>query len=75
MELRLIKSIGFVERTLPRRHFGEREAYLPADFVLIDEMSCFALTTLQFCLGLALSATVSLVLVNMRRVERRDAKV
>jgi membrane protein DedA with SNARE-associated domain len=38
-------------------------------FVLVDGVSCFALTTLLFVLGFALSASVSLVLVNVRRVE------
>ena len=38
-------------------------------FVLVDGVSCLALTTLLFSLGFALSASVSLVLVNVRRVE------
>ena len=38
-------------------------------FVLVDGVSCFALTTLLFCLGFALSASVSMVLINVRRVE------
>jgi membrane protein DedA with SNARE-associated domain len=38
-------------------------------FVLVDGVSCLALTTLLFCLGFALSASVSMVLVNVRRVE------
>jgi len=38
-------------------------------FVLVDGVSCLALTTLLFGLGFALSASVSLVLVNVRRVE------
>ena len=38
-------------------------------FVLIDGVSCFALTTLLFSLGFVLSASVSLILVNVRRVE------
>ena len=38
-------------------------------FVLIDGVSCFALTTLLFSLGFALSASVSLILINVRRVE------
>jgi membrane protein DedA with SNARE-associated domain len=38
-------------------------------FVLVDGVSCLALTTLLFCLGFALSASVSLVLINVRRVE------
>jgi len=38
-------------------------------FVLVDGVSCLALTTLLFALGFALSASVSLVLVNVRRVE------
>ena len=38
-------------------------------FVLIDGVSCLALTTLLFSLGFALSASVSLILVNVRRVE------
>ena len=38
-------------------------------FVLFDGVSCLVLTTLLFGLGFALSASVSLVLVNVRRVE------
>lgn len=38
-------------------------------FVLVDGVSCLALTTLLFALGFALSASVSMVLVNVRRVE------
>jgi membrane protein DedA with SNARE-associated domain len=38
-------------------------------FVLLDGVSCLALTTLLFSLGFALSASVSAVLVNVRRVE------
>ena len=38
-------------------------------FVLVDGVSCLALTTLLFSLGFALSASVSLILVNVRRVE------
>jgi membrane protein DedA with SNARE-associated domain len=38
-------------------------------FVLIDGVSCFALTTLLFCMGFALSASVSLILVDVRRIE------
>lgn len=38
-------------------------------FVLVDGVSCLALTTLLFALGFALSASVSLVLVNVRLVE------
>jgi membrane protein DedA with SNARE-associated domain len=38
-------------------------------FVLVDGVSCLALTTLLFCLGFALSASVSMVLVNVRRIE------
>lgn len=38
-------------------------------FVLIDGVSCLALTTLLFCLGFALSASVSMILINVRRVE------
>ena len=38
-------------------------------FVLVDGVSCLALTTLLFSLGFALSASVSLVLINVRRVE------
>ena len=41
----------------------------PGRFVLLDGVSCLSLTTLLFCLGFALSASVSLVLVNVRRVE------
>jgi membrane protein DedA with SNARE-associated domain len=38
-------------------------------FVWLDGVSCLALTTLLFGLGFALSASVSLILVNVRRVE------
>jgi len=38
-------------------------------FVLIDGVSCLALTALLFSLGFALSASVSMVLLNVRRVE------
>jgi len=38
-------------------------------FVLLDGVSCLALTTLLFSLGFALSASVSLVLINVRRIE------
>lgn len=38
-------------------------------FVLVDGVSCFALTTLLFCLGFALSASVSMILVDVKRVE------
>src|SRR5262245_37201491 len=38
-------------------------------FVLVDGVSCLTLTTLLFCLGFALSASASLVLTNVRRVE------
>jgi membrane protein DedA with SNARE-associated domain len=38
-------------------------------FVLFDGVSCLTLTTLLFCLGFALSASVSLILINVRRVE------
>ena len=38
-------------------------------FVLVDGVSCFALTTLLFCLGFALSASVSIILVDVKRVE------
>jgi len=38
-------------------------------FVLLDGVSCLALTTFLFCLGFVLSASVSIVLVNVRRVE------
>lgn len=38
-------------------------------FVLVDGVSCFALTTLLFSLGFALSASVSMVLINVRRIE------
>jgi len=38
-------------------------------FVLVDGVSCFALTTFLFCLGFALSASVSMILVNVKRVE------
>lgn len=38
-------------------------------FVLVDGVSCLSLTTLLFGLGFALSASVSLILINVRRVE------
>jgi len=38
-------------------------------FVLVDGMSCLALTTILFCLGFALSASVSAILVDVRRAE------
>jgi membrane protein DedA with SNARE-associated domain len=38
-------------------------------FVLVDGVSCLALTTLLFGLGFALSASVSLILINVKRVE------
>jgi membrane protein DedA with SNARE-associated domain len=38
-------------------------------FVLVDGVSCLALTSLLFSLGFALSASVSRVLVNVRRIE------
>jgi len=38
-------------------------------FVLVDGVSCWALTTLLFCLGFALSASVSIILVYVKRVE------
>jgi len=38
-------------------------------FVLLDGVSCLGLTTVLFGLGFALSASVSLILVNVRRVE------
>lgn len=38
-------------------------------FVLVDGVSCFALTTLLFCLGFALSASVSMILVDLKRIE------
>ena len=38
-------------------------------FVLVDGVSCLALTTVLFSLGFALSASVPLILVNVRRVE------
>lgn len=38
-------------------------------FVLVDGVSCFTLTTFLFCLGFALSASVSMILVNVKRVE------
>jgi len=38
-------------------------------FVLLDGVSCLTLTTLLFYLGFALSASVSAILVNVRRVE------
>jgi len=41
----------------------------PRRFVFVDGAACLALTTLLFCLGFALSASVSTILVNVRRVE------
>ena len=38
-------------------------------FVLVDGVSCWGLTALLFCLGFALSASVSIILVKVRRVE------
>ena len=38
-------------------------------FVLVDGVSCLTLTTLLFYLGFALSASVSVILVDVRRVE------
>ncbi len=38
-------------------------------FVLFDGVSCLVLTTFLFSLGFALSASVSMILVNVRRVE------
>ena len=38
-------------------------------FVLVDATSCLALTTLLFSLGFALSASVSVILTDVRRVE------
>jgi|ERR1700752_1368123 len=38
-------------------------------FVLVDGVSCFTLTTFLFCLGFALSASVSMILVNVKRIE------
>ena len=38
-------------------------------FMFVDGVSCVSLTTVLFCLGFALSASVSLILVNVRRVE------
>ena len=38
-------------------------------FVLVDGVSCLALTTLLFCLGFALSASVSMILVDVKRIE------
>jgi membrane protein DedA with SNARE-associated domain len=38
-------------------------------FMLVDGVSCWALTTLLFCLGFALSASVSMILVDVKRVE------
>jgi membrane protein DedA with SNARE-associated domain len=40
-----------------------------AGFVSVDAISCLALTTLLFCLGFALSASVSAILIDVRRVE------
>ena len=40
-----------------------------ARFVLIDGLSCVVLTTLLFSLGFALSASASVVLVNVKRIE------
>ena len=41
----------------------------PRRFVFVDGAACLALTTLLFSLGFALSASVSTILVNVRRVE------
>ena len=38
-------------------------------FLLIDGVSCLTLTTLLFSMGFALSMSVSMILVNVRRVE------
>ena len=38
-------------------------------FVLIDAASCLTLTTLLFSLGYALSASVSLILLDVKRIE------
>lgn len=38
-------------------------------FVLVDGVSCFTLTTFLFCLGFALSASVSMILADVKRVE------
>lgn len=38
-------------------------------FVLVDGVSCWMLTTLLFSLGFALSASVSMILVDVKRIE------
>ena len=38
-------------------------------FVLVDGVSCFTLTTFLFCLGFALSASVAVILGDVKRVE------
>ena len=40
-----------------------------ARFALIDGSSCLVLTTILFCLGFALSASASIVLIDIRRIE------
>ncbi|HJP94663.1 MAG TPA: VTT domain-containing protein [Pyrinomonadaceae bacterium] len=47
---------------------GARGSSFPG-FVLVDATSCLALTTFLFCLGFALSASVSAILVDVRRAE------
>lgn len=47
---------------------GARDSAI-GKFVLFDGVSCLALTTFLFSLGFALSASVSTILVNVRRVE------
>jgi len=74
----LFKKVGHWQ--IPASHviYGTRVATMTfmgargsrvGKFVLLDGMSCLALTTVLFCLGFALSASVSLVLINVRRVE------
>jgi len=40
-----------------------------ASFVLIDGLSCLILTTTLFSLGFGLSASASVILINVRRIE------
>ena len=74
----LFKKVGHWQ--IPASHviYGTRVATMtfmgargsPAGrFVLLDGVSCLALTTLLFCLGFVLSASISLVLINVKRVE------
>ena len=40
-----------------------------AGFFFVDATSCLALTTLLFCLGFVLSASISAILIDVRRVQ------